>query len=228
MTGPTAANHFPARCLVCRVKMQKKLTFLGFAALRGVMNFLILKSEKYLLTSFLLLFALLLPLPGLSGPPPQGGPNFTPCRVGGQVVYVPVYSHIFIGDRETPFLLTVTILVRNTDPQHSLQVWSADYHDSSGKLLKQYLPNPVRLPPLATAHFIVPESDESGGAGANVVVTWKSPVPINPPIIESVMIGTRSQQGISFTSRGQVLDISNSTATGSQPMTTDEVNPRQP
>ena len=28
---------------------------------------------------------------------------------------------------------------------------------------------------------------------------------VNPPIVETVMIGTQSQQGISFTSRGQVI-----------------------
>lgn len=192
------------------------------------MNCLISKFKNNLLISFLLLFALLLPLPGFSEPPHQGSPNSTPCRVSGQVVYVPVYSHIFIDDREFPFLLAVTILVRNTDPQHSIQVWSADYHNSDGKFLRSFLPQPVRLPPLATAHFIVAESDEAGGAGASVIVTWKSPVPVNPPIIESVMIGTRSQQGISFTSRGQVLEIPTSLATGSQPLPTNEVKPRQP
>lgn len=30
-------------------------------------------------------------------------------------------------------------------------------------------------------------------------------MPVNPPIIETVMIGTQSQLGISFTSRGQAL-----------------------
>ena len=122
-----------------------------------------------------------------------------------QIVYVPVYSHIFIGDRETPFLLAVNVLIRNTDQNHSIIICSSDYHDSNGNLLKRFLIEPVILRPLATTHFLVPESDEKGGAGANVIVTWKSSIPVNPPIIESVMIGTRSQQGISFTSRGQVL-----------------------
>ena len=35
----------------------------------------------------------------------------------GQAVYVPAYSHIYIGDREHPFYLTVTLSIRNTDPQ---------------------------------------------------------------------------------------------------------------
>ena len=42
--------------------------------------------------------------------------------------------------------------------------------------------------------------------GANFLVKWKSPTKVNPPLIEGVMIGTRSGQGISFVSRGQVID----------------------
>ena len=45
----------------------------------------------------------------------------------------------------------------------------------------------------------------SGGSGANFIVKWESKNLSNPPIIESVMIGTQSQLGISFTSRGQAI-----------------------
>jgi hypothetical protein len=34
---------------------------------------------------------------------------------------------------------------------------------------------------------------------------WTSKTNVNPPLIEGVMIGTRSGQGISFVSRGQVI-----------------------
>jgi hypothetical protein len=37
------------------------------------------------------------------------------------------------------------------------------------------------------------------------MVRWHSEKPVSPPIVETVMIGTRSQQGISFLSRGQVV-----------------------
>ncbi|MDF1591164.1 MAG: DUF3124 domain-containing protein [Desulfobacterales bacterium] len=53
--------------------------------------------------------------------------------------------------------------------------------------------------------YIVPETDKTGGSGANFIVKWESDRFVNPPIIESVMIGTQRQQGISFTSRGQVI-----------------------
>jgi hypothetical protein len=37
------------------------------------------------------------------------------------------------------------------------------------------------------------------------MVVWKADKALNPPIIEGVMIGTHSGQGISFVSRGQVI-----------------------
>jgi hypothetical protein len=41
--------------------------------------------------------------------------------------------------------------------------------------------------------------------GANFIVKWKSATEVNPPIIESIMIGAQSSQGISFTSRGRAI-----------------------
>ena len=123
----------------------------------------------------------------------------------GQTVYVPVYSHIYSGDREHPFYLAATLSVRNTDPKHAITVLSVDYYDSKGKLLRPYLENPINLKPLATTRYIIKESDKSGGSGANFIVKWKSDIKINAPIIESIMIGTKTQQGISFISRGRAI-----------------------
>lgn len=123
----------------------------------------------------------------------------------GQTVYVPVYSHIYSGDREHPFYLAATLSVRNTDPKHAITILSVDYYDSKGKLLRPYLENPIILNPLATTRYIIKESDKSGGSGANFIVKWKSDAKINAPIIESIMIGTKTQQGISFISRGRVI-----------------------
>ena len=123
----------------------------------------------------------------------------------GQTVYVPVYSHIYSGNRERPFNLAVTLSIRNTDPAGSVTLETVDYYDSAGKLVRHYLEKAIVLAPMATTRYVVKESDTSGGSGANFLIRWKSSEPINSPLIESIMIGTQSQQGISFTSRGQVL-----------------------
>lgn len=123
----------------------------------------------------------------------------------GQTVYVPVYSHIYSGNRENPFYLAVTISIRNTDPRNSITITTADYRDSNGKVLRRYIQTPIRLNPFSATRYVIKESDKSGGSGASFIVKWVSGQEVNPPIIESVMITTQSQQGISFSSRGQVI-----------------------
>jgi hypothetical protein len=123
----------------------------------------------------------------------------------GQRVYVPAYSHIYSGNRERPFPLAVTLSIRNIDPSHHIQIILADYYETQGKLLKKFLDKPVTLKSLESKRYIIPEKDESGGSGANFIVEWHSENFVNPPIIESVMIGAQSSQGISFTSRGREI-----------------------
>lgn len=123
----------------------------------------------------------------------------------GQDVYIPAYSHIYHGNKETPLLLSVTLSIRNIDSNNPITITRVDYFETEGVLIKHYIPEPLNLGPLGSARFVVPQKDNTGGSGANFIVTWKSNKPTNPPIIETVMIGTQSQLGISFTSRGQPL-----------------------
>jgi len=119
----------------------------------------------------------------------------------GQILYVPAYSHIYSGNRERPFLLTVTLSIRNIDPKHQIKITLADYYETQGKLLKKQIDRPVTLNPLESLRYVIPERDKSGGSGANFIVQWQSDKFVNPPIVESIMIGTQSKQGVSFTSR---------------------------
>ena len=123
----------------------------------------------------------------------------------GQTIYVPVYSHIYSGNNERPFLLTVTLSIRNLDPKHPITITLVDYYETQGKFLKKYLNKPAILNPLESIRYIIPEKDKTGGSGANFIVEWKSDKFVNPPIVESIMIGTQSSQGISFTSRGRAI-----------------------
>jgi hypothetical protein len=123
----------------------------------------------------------------------------------GQLVYVPIYSHIYYGDQERTILLTGTLSVRNTDPAQSITLLQADYYDNDGKLIRKHILQPVTLGPLGSTRFIVKASDTSGGSGANFLVRWKAAAPVNEPLLEGVMIGTSMGQGISFTSRGVAI-----------------------
>jgi len=119
----------------------------------------------------------------------------------GQKIYIPAYSHIYTGNRQIPSLLTVTLSIRNTDTSHTIEIVSVDYYDTKGTRIKSYLPTPVSLKALQSVRYVVDYDDKTGGSGANFIVEWRSETPVNPPIMESIMIGSRS----SFTSRGQAL-----------------------
>lgn len=152
------------------------------------------------------LFSLVLALLLLAGPVRPAAAEAL-GRWLGQTVYVPVYSHIFADDRyrDRPFLLTATLSVRNTDPERPFTLQRVDYYDSEGALLQRYLEAPITLAPLASTHYIVPESEAKGGAGAKFLIEWQAPAAVSEPIIEAVMIGTKLQQGISFISTGRTI-----------------------
>lgn len=120
----------------------------------------------------------------------------------GQAIYVPAYSHIYVGNDETPTLLTVTASIRNIDQKHSIKVTKVDYYETQGTIVKKIIDSAVNLKPLESIRYVIPYKDKTGGSGANFIVEWKSDQFVNPPIVETIMIG---RQGISFTSRGQVL-----------------------
>jgi hypothetical protein len=122
-----------------------------------------------------------------------------------QTIYVPAYSHIYSGNRERPFLLTVTVSIRNIDPKNSISVTAVDYYETQGRLLQRFLDTTTTLKPLESIRYVIPEKDKAGGSGANFIVEWTAETLVNPPIVETVMIGAQSQQGISFTSRGRVI-----------------------
>ena len=124
----------------------------------------------------------------------------------GATVYVPVYSHIYVGIKGLAFDLAISLIIRNTDPTRPISVSSVAYYDSTGKLVRHFLDKPEEIPPLASKDFFVSESDTTGGFGASFLVKWKSATKVNTPIVEGVMAGTKRGQGISFTTRGQVIE----------------------
>lgn len=130
--------------------------------------------------------------------------HLTANPVEGQVVYVPAYSHVYHGAGD-PYLLTITLSVRNTSMDSEIFVQAVRYFDTKGNEVKSYLDKPVRLPPLGTTEVLIERDDASGGSGANFLVEWYSNTPVTEPIIEAVMIDTKSQQGIAFVRRGSAI-----------------------
>ena len=162
-----------------------------------------MKNDKASSKLWLILGAMMMMMP--AGPVTAARADSDIVLSDGQTVYVPIYSHIYSGLKGNPFSLAATLSIRNTDPGHPITLVSVKFYDTDGKLVKEYLENPVELKAMASTRYILTESDTGGGSGANFLVKWTSKTRVNPPLIEGVMIGTRSGQGISFVSRGQVI-----------------------
>ena len=137
----------------------------------------------------------------------QPAPAGPPTSTDGTIVYVPVYSSLYLGvsTREQTVDLAATVSVRNTSSVHPITLHWVRYYDSSGKNVRDYLDKPSALPPLGSVEFVIQRSDTAGGPGANFLIRWDGPANVDEPLIEAVMFGQSGNAGVSFTSRGQVV-----------------------
>ncbi len=158
----------------------------------------VLNRGVFLPAMLAMLLCLSAPTPGWSA-----SPEFRLSK--GQTVYVPVYSNVFSGPKKLPFQLAATLSIRNTDLAASFRVTSITYYNTDGKPVRRYLEKPLVVGPLASTSVHIEEKDVTGGFGANFIVRWEADRVINAPIIECVMIGATSGQGISFVSAGQEI-----------------------
>ncbi len=84
---------------------------------------------------------------------------------------------------------------------------SADYYNTEGNKIRQYIKKPVFLKPLETIEIIIEEDDKEGGSGANFIFNWAMKNHNNPPLFEAIMISTYGQQGLSYSTRGvQIIE----------------------
>lgn len=121
-------------------------------------------------------------------------------------LYVPVYSYIYAGDQLRPFNLAVTVSLRNTSSSTSMRIESATYYDSKGILINKIIQGPLKLNHLETFTYKIKESEVAGGSGGSIIVKFTAESPITRPILETISIGTAGGQGVSFTSRGELLE----------------------
>ncbi|WP_417590218.1 DUF3124 domain-containing protein [Owenweeksia hongkongensis] len=116
--------------------------------------------------------------------------------------YLSVYSQIYSYSPETTFPLTATVSIHNTSLSDSIFITKADYYNTHGELIRNYINKPIFVKPLESLQIVINETDGSGGTGANFVFDWLTQNEGNEPFFEAVMISTSGQQGMSFTTKG--------------------------
>jgi hypothetical protein len=116
--------------------------------------------------------------------------------------YLPVYSHVYHIHEHRTFDLTTTVSIRNVSMIDTIYILKADYYNTIGNNIRQYIKKPIFLQPMETVEIVIDEEDSEGGSGANFVFEWAVKNDKNPPLFEAVMISTYGQQGVSFITRG--------------------------
>ena len=125
-------------------------------------------------------------------------------KVRGQILYLPIYSNVPYSEHVRKYDLSAFVAIHNTDIKNTMKITKVLFFDNDGNLVSNYLKDVTTLQPLGATNFFVPENDESG-IGTNFIIEWVSDSLINEPLIESVMIGLSSMQGVSFSSTGRII-----------------------
>ena len=105
---------------------------------------------------------------------------------------------IFIARSDRPIRLPAMLDARNTDAARPIRITSAQYFDTDGRKLREYVPTAKTIGPMGTYELFIPRSDDSGGSGANFVIEWKADAPVNPPVVEGLHAHLPSGRSIAF------------------------------
>lgn len=117
--------------------------------------------------------------------------------------YLSTYSQIYSMSEHKKQNLTVMTSLRNTSHLDTIYIVKADYYNTEGKIIKEYIKKPIYLAPMETTEVIINELDVAGGTGSNFIFEWKTPKSCPEPIFEGVMSSTRGQLGLSFTTQAK-------------------------
>jgi len=118
------------------------------------------------------------------------------------LIYVPIYSDIYIDQQNVKAPLSATLSIRNTSFSDSLFISKIDYYNTDGKLVRKFIKNPISLTPMASLNYVIEKYDDTGGHGANFIVDISAKNRDIRPIIQAIMIGQHGNKGIAFSTDG--------------------------
>lgn len=118
------------------------------------------------------------------------------------LVYVPIYSDIYIDATTQKSLLAATLSIRNTSHTDSIFISKIDYFNTGGDLVRSYITNTISIEPMATVNYVIEKEDDTGGPGANFIVELSARSQNVKPLIQAVMIGQDGNTGFSFVTDG--------------------------
>lgn len=126
-------------------------------------------------------------------------------QVYQDIIYIPIYSDIYVDQQYQNSLISATLSIRNTSYLDSLFITRIEYFNTEGDKVRSYIDNAISLKPMATVNYVIEKDDDTGGAGANFIVEISSPSKKVKPLIQAVMIGSVGNKGFAFTTNGQSI-----------------------
>lgn len=122
-------------------------------------------------------------------------------------IYVPVYKSFYqsYGSTRDAYGLTSTACLHNTDKKMAIVVYAIEYYDSNGKLINKLIDQPITINPWTSKEITLQYSTQPEDFGAHLIVRWKSDQPVNPPLVEVLMVGQVLNRGVSFLTRGYAI-----------------------
>lgn len=119
------------------------------------------------------------------------------------IIYVPIYSDIYVSANNQSKLLTSILSIRNTSFKDTIYISTIDYYNTGGELVRSYIDRSIHLNPMATIDYVVEQEDDKGGSGANFIIKLAAKTTKVKPIIQAVMISAGGgNKAFAFTSDG--------------------------
>lgn len=121
------------------------------------------------------------------------------------IIYVPIYSDIYIEKTNPQQQLTATLSIRNTSFNDTLYISKIDYYNTDGILVRKYIDKTISLNPMGTVNYVIEKEDNSGGSGANFIIELNAINADIKPLIQAIMIGHFNNKSFSFSTDGYSL-----------------------
>lgn len=118
------------------------------------------------------------------------------------IIYVPIYSDIYMDRNNPELLLSATLSIRNTSFKDTLYITKIDYYDTKGNLVRPFIDKTISIYPMGTVNYVIEREDTSGGSGANFIVELSAKNTDINPLIQAIMIGHLSNNSFAFSTDG--------------------------